>query len=227
MEHPLNLDALVEEVCGALADAVELSAHRPFTLALSGGSTPKRLYQAMAKSPLFDWSQLELFFGDERAVPPDHADSNYRMAKEALLGVPARLHRMEAERGDAEGYEQLLRSRLAAGSGGVPAFDLVLLGVGPDGHTASLFPGAPELDETARLVTMTQQPHLGVRRMSITLPVINAARRVWVLAAGAEKADVVARVKGIDGPLPIQRVRPQGGELRWWLDAAAASRLSA
>jgi 6-phosphogluconolactonase len=195
-------------------------------LALSGGSTPKRLYQAMAQSPLFDWTRIEMFFGDERAWPPDHAESNYRMAKEAFAGVNVQLHRMEAERGDAAGYQRLLRSRLPSGADGVPVFDLVLLGMGPDGHTASLFPDSPELEEKALSVTMTAEPHLGVRRMTITLPVINAAKKVWILAAGAEKADMVARVKGLEGPLPIQRVRPTSGELRWWLDAPAASMLT-
>ena len=215
--------ALVEEVSGALIDAVQLTSHAPFAVALSGGSTPKQLYRALAMSPLIDWSRVELFFGDERAVPPTHPDSNFRMVKEALLDhAPAIAHRMQAEEGDAEGYERLLRSRIKPQRDGVPVLDLVLLGVGPDGHTASLFPGAPELQEQKALVVIDAEPHLGTRRMSITLPLINAARRVWILAAGADKAAILRQVKGVAGPLPIQQVNPTGGELVWWLDEAAA-----
>jgi 6-phosphogluconolactonase len=216
--------ALVEEMTSALVDALELTSHAPFTLALSGGSTPRRFYEALAASALIDWSRLELFFGDERAVPPSHPESNYRMVKEVLLDqVGALAHRMPAEEGDAAGYERLIRSRIPIQGGSVPVFDLVLLGVGPDGHTASLFPGTAELEERERLVTMTAQPHLGTRRMSITLPLINTARRVWVIAAGAEKAEILAQVKDQQGELPIQRVNPTGGEGVWWLDEAAAA----
>ena len=214
---------LVEEVTGALIDAIGLTSHLPFALALSGGSTPKQLYQSLATTPLVDWSRVELFFGDERAVPPTHADSNFRMVKQALLEhVPVVTHPMKAEEGAAADYEQLLRSRIKQTRDGVPVLDLVLLGVGPDGHTASLFPGSPELHETKALVVMDAEPHLGTRRMTITLPLINAARRVWILAAGAEKAAILGKVKGVAGELPIQKVNPSDGELVWWLDAAAA-----
>ena len=136
-------------------------------------------------------------------MPPDHADSNYRMVKEALLDhVKVTAHRMRAEEGDAAAYEQLVRARMP--------LDLVLLGLGNDGHTASLFPGGSAVEETSRLVVMNDTP----RRMSLTLPLINAAKRVWILA-GADKADIVARTKGVPGPLPIQRVQPTG-ELVWW-----------
>jgi 6-phosphogluconolactonase len=215
--------ALVEEVSGALVDAIGLCSHSPFTLALSGGSTPKQLYQALAANPLVDWPKVELFFGDERAVAPTHPDSNFRMVKEALLDhVAVVAHRMPALEADAPGYEKLLRSRVRPQRGGVPVLDLVLLGVGPDGHTASLFPAAPELDELTALVVTDAEAHLGTRRMTITLPLINAAKRVWILAAGAEKAAILRQVKGVPGALPIQRVNPTDGELVWWLDAAAA-----
>lgn len=215
--------ALVEEVSGALIDAIGLTSHAPFTLALSGGSTPRHLYQSLAASPLIDWSRVELFFGDEREVPLTHPDSNFRMVKEALLNqVTVLAHRMKADEGDAAGYEQVLRSRVKPQRDGVPVLDLVLLGVGPDGHTASLFPGSPELTERTALVVPTAQPHLGTRRMTITLPLINAARRVWILAAGAEKRAILKKVKGVPGDLPIQQVSPTAGELVWWVDAAAA-----
>ncbi len=209
-----SAQALVEEVEGALIDAIDMTGHAPFTIALSGGSTPKALYRALALSPLIDWKKVELFFGDERPVPPDHADANFKMVKDALLDhVKVQAHRMPADTGDAAAYEQLLRARLKDG-----IFDLVLLGLGNDGHTASLFPGGSAVDETQRWVVMNDAP----ARMSITLPVINAAKRVWVLV-GADKADIVARTAGVPGPLPIQRVAP-AGELVWWtVQGSAAS----
>ena len=121
----------------------------PFTVALSGGSTPKLLYETLSGEPFrkgIPWERVEFFFSDERAVPPQHTDSNYRMAWEALLSkVPSQAHRMEAEGGEARVYEQLLRTRVPARRSGIPGFDLLLLGVGPDGHTASLFPGTEAL----------------------------------------------------------------------------------
>lgn len=191
----------IDDVETALVDALELAQHAPFTIALSGGSTPKALYRSLAQSPLIDWKKVELFFGDERPVPPDHADSNYRMVKEALLDhVKVQAHRMPADTGDAAAYARLLPA----------VFDLVLLGIGQDGHTASLFPGGSALEETEARVVMNDAP----QRMTITLPVINAAKRVWILA-GPEKAHIVAQTRDVPGPLPIQRVRP-AGELVWW-----------
>lgn len=197
---------LVDQVESAFIDVVEMTGHTPVSIALSGGSTPKALYESLALSPLIDWKKVELFFGDERPVPPDHADSNYRMVKQALLDhVKVVAHRMPADTGDAAAYEQLLRTRLK----GQP-LDLVLLGIGNDGHTASLFPGGSAVGETQRWVVMNDTP----QRMSMTLPLINAAKRVWILA-GADKAGIVARTRGLAGPLPIQQVRP-AGELVWW-----------
>jgi 6-phosphogluconolactonase len=185
----MKRDASIDDVAGALVDAIDLAGHAPFTIALSGGSTPKALYRSLAMSPLIDWKKVELFFGDERPVPPDHADSNYRMVKEALLDhVKVVAHRMPADTGDAEAYARLLPE----------VFDLVLLGIGQDGHTASLFPGGCAVEETERRVVMN-----------------DAAKRVWVLA-GPDKADIVARTMGQPGTLPIQRVRP-AGEFVWWM----------
>lgn len=194
--------ATLEDVETALVDAIEMTDHAPFRIALSGGSTPKALYRSLALSPLIDWKKVELFFGDERPVPPDHADSNYRMVKEALLDhVKVVAHRMPADVGDAEAYARVL---------GDAPLDLVLLGLGADGHTASLFPGGSAVEETTKRVVMNDAPP----RMSITLPVINAAKRVWVLV-GPGKEDIVARTMGVPGPLPIQRVAP-AGEYVWW-----------
>jgi 6-phosphogluconolactonase len=202
-------------------------------VALSGGSTPKRLYELLAAPPFrdrIDWSAIELFFGDERAVPQEHSDSNYRMIHEALLSkVPVTAHGMPAEAGDAAAYERLLRERIPSRSG-VPMLDLVLLGVGSDGHTASLFPGTSALDEHARLVVMNDVPQLGTTRMTVTYPLLNAARRVWVLVPGADKRDIVRRClaaraePGGTARFPILGVRPDAGELIWWLDDASGGR---
>lgn len=203
-------------------------------VALSGGSTPRRLYELLA-TPAFRasvrWEVVELFFGDERAVAPDHPDSNYRMAREALLvAVPVAAHRMPAETGEAAAYEALLRERIRAERDGIPTFDLVLLGIGADGHTASLFPGTAALAERSRLVVMNDVPQLGATRMTLTYAALNAARRVWVLASGVDKREIVARClavredPGAEQRFPVVGVRPVHGELIWWLDEASAGR---
>jgi 6-phosphogluconolactonase len=203
-------------------------------IALSGGSTPRRLYELLA-TPAFRtsvrWDTVALFFGDERAVPPDHPDSNYRMVREALLSaVPVTAYRMPAETGEAAAYETLLRARIGAERDAVPVFDLILLGMGTDGHTASLFPGSAALAERSRLVVMNDVPQLKTRRMTLTYPALNAARRVWVLVSGMDKRDIVAQClaarddRGAEERLPVVGVRPNHGELIWWLDEAAAGR---
>jgi 6-phosphogluconolactonase len=207
------------------------SATAGLAVALSGGSTPRRLYELLAERPFrdrIDWSTVELFFGDERAVPREHPESNYRMVREALLSKVAVIaHPMAAEVGAAAAYERLLRERLRAHDG-VPVFDLVLLGIGTDGHTASLFPGTRALHERERLVVMNDVPELGTRRMTVTYPVLNAARRVWVLAPGADKREIIGRCLAARAEpdaasrFPILGVRPDAGELIWWLDEASA-----
>jgi 6-phosphogluconolactonase len=210
---------------------------RKIAVALSGGSTPKRLYELLAEAPFRDrvnWRGVEFFFGDERAVPPDHPDSNYRMANEALLSkVPVTAHRMHAEADAAEAYERLLRERIAEQRGGIPLFDLILLGMGPDGHTASLFPGTQALDERARLVVMNDVPQqTQKRRMTFTYPLLNAARHVWVLAPGTDKRAIVEQCmavrdkEGAEMEFPVVGIRPLRGELIWWLDEASAGRTS-
>lgn len=222
-----------EGVAVAVADALTALAARspstPFSIALSGGSTPKRLYELLAAPPRRDqirWDAVELFFGDERAVPPEHPDSNYGMAKRALLDhVPVRAHRMAAERDDAAGYAQILGDRIAKRRDGVPVLDVVLLGMGEDGHTASLFPGTKALAERSKWVVMNEVPQLHTRRMTVTYPVLNAAERVWALIAGAGKRPVVAECLAAaprgETPYPILGVRPTAGELVWFLDTAA------
>ncbi len=199
-----------------------------FSLALSGGSTPKALYQKLAspqwKSQI-DWANCDIVFGDDRAVAADDALSNYRMARETLLDfVPARIYRIATESDDLEkaaaDYDKVLR-----GLGG--RLDVVLLGLGDDGHTASLFPGSPQLDVHDKWVTATPvaslEPH--VRRVTFTFDCINAARHIWFLAVGVGKServyDVLRGSKNI-AKWPAQGVNPQSGELVWFLDEAAA-----
>jgi 6-phosphogluconolactonase len=211
-----------------LADEVRLSATLRGTcaLCLAGGGTPRPAYEALAEPPLRDtipWDRVQVFFGDERAVPPDHADSNFRMVKEALLArvdIPARnVHRMEAEAEDAAAAADRYAALLPA------ALDVLVLGIGPDGHTASLFPGSPALREQERRVVPARAPKPPERRLTITPPVIAAARRVLVLAAGADKAEAVARaLKGGAGPGDVPARLARDGV--WFLDRAAAARLA-
>jgi 6-phosphogluconolactonase len=204
--------------------AAAIRARGGCAVALAGGRTPEPVYRELARSTAVDWTQVDVFFGDERAVPPDHPDSNYRMVSAALLSrvpIPAsRVHRMEAERADrdaaAREYELLLPA----------ALDVLVLGIGPDGHTASLFPGSGVLDERRRLVIPVVGAKPPTDRMTITPPVIEAARRVAVIAAGADKAAVVARA--VEGPLAPKEVPAQLARRGdWFLDRAAAARLAA
>jgi 6-phosphogluconolactonase len=222
---------LARAVAGGVAALSRSPGGEPLAIALSGGSTPKALYETLA-GPAFrervDWSRLELFFSDERSVPPDDPESNYGLAARTLLTAvkPAALHRMAAESGDAEGYERLVRKRVVRRRGAVPVFDLVFLGMGDDGHTASLFPGTRALEERERFVVMNDVPQKKTQRMTFTYPLINAADRVWVLIAGADKHAMVAgcreaRARG-DRPVPVLGVSP-AGELVWWLDEAAST----
>jgi 6-phosphogluconolactonase len=203
-----------------------------FSIALSGGSTPKALYQLLASSqyqPQIDWPNVDVFFGDERCVPPDHADSNYRMAREAMLSkvpIPGdNIYRMRGEAPDpneaAREYGQMLKEKF--GNDGGP--DLILLGMGPDGHTASLFPNTKALSETKHRVVANQVPKLNAWRLTMTAPFINRAHHVMFLVNGEEKSAVLAQVlEGARDPerFPSQLIQPTRGNLTWLLDAAAA-----
>ncbi|MDJ0927983.1 MAG: 6-phosphogluconolactonase [Gammaproteobacteria bacterium] len=218
-----------------------LAARQRFTVALAGGSTPRRLYAQLTEDiwrKQLDWSAVEIFFGDERAVAPDHVDSNFRMANDVMLsplGVPARrIHRMPAERADLAAAAADYQTELARVFGldvddAAPVFDLVLLGLGSDGHTASLFPHTKALSADDAWVAANDVPQLDTRRMTLTLPVLNRAAMVMFLVIGANKADVLAEV--LEGPpdparLPAQSVRPASGEVCWFVDEAAAAKLS-
>jgi 6-phosphogluconolactonase len=234
--------ALANEAAGRfVASALEAMSERGrFIVALSGGSTPKTTMQLLAELPYrdeIDWSRVHVAWGDERCVPPDDERSNFRLAREALLDKvpipPAQIYRMPGERHDynaATGaYEATLRNLFALGPVEQPRFDLIHLGLGTNGHTASLFPGSPALDERERLVAAPWVEEVGMRRLTLTPPVINAAREVVFLVAGEEKAAVVHEVlRGPRDPaqLPAQLIAPTEGRLTWLLDAAAAARLT-
>jgi 6-phosphogluconolactonase len=196
-------------------------------VALAGGSTPRGLFRALAEQPRFPWGAVDWYWGDERHVPPEHPDSNYRMAREALFDAapvaPGRIHPMPGGDPDAQAaalsYEAELRRAFPEPW---PRFDLVLLGLGTDGHTASLFPGSPALAERERLVLAPWVERLGHHRLTLTLPVFNQAASILFLVSGADKAAMVAQVLGGGPPVPAQLIRPVAGELRWFLDAAAA-----
>jgi len=231
--------AAAEEFVRRAAEAIP--ARGRFTVALSGGSTPRRLYQLLAGAPYrgqVDWGRVEVFWGDERSVPPDDKESNYRMAREAMLESlalsPGHINRMEAERADRDAAAREYQDDIAYAfgvdaNGEPPAFDLILLGMGPDGHTASLFPHTAALGETKRWVVVNPVPQHHTERMTLTYPVLNRAREVLFLVAGADKAEPLAEV--LQGPpdpqrLPSQRVRPADGQLLFFVDRAAAARLT-
>ena len=208
-------------------------------IAISGGSTPKAAFALLADPgqpwlKRVPWDKLELFWVDERCVPPDHADSNYRMTREAMLDKvplrPEQVHRMEGELEPvvaAARYESLLRNVFRLEGAESPRFDLVALGMGPDGHTASLFPGTPALEEQSVWVRTNHVERLGMRRLTMTLPFLNSAENVIFLVAGADKAEAVRKViEGPPGELPAQRIQPLDGSLSWFLDEAAARKLS-
>ncbi len=210
-----------------------------FHVALSGGSTPQALFRVLASQEFrgqIDWPRVQLFWGDERAVPPDDPESNYGMTRrELLVRVPipgGNVHRMEAEDPNmgraAHHYEAVLRRYLPLDDRGFPVFHLVFLGMGPEGHTASLFPGSRLLKETSRWVSTPMVAKLGKRRMTLTLPVLDAAQRVVFLVAGSEKAAILREVLlGHSAPpLPAQMVQPRNGERIFLVDEAAAALLA-
>ena len=236
--HPASLArAAAEHFVTRASEAV--AARGLFTVALSGGSTPRSTYALLAGrefAPRVDWPRTHVFWGDERCVPPDHSDSNYRTAREALLDhvpIPQRnVHRIRGEvepEQAADEYERTLQSFFQARRGELPPqFDLILLGMGADGHTASLFPGTPAVHEGTRWVVAHYVDKLSAWRVTLTPAVINAAAHVTFLVSGVGKAERLREIlKGPYHPdvLPAQTVSPTDGQLLWLVDAAAAVRL--
>ena len=227
--------AAAEELVERSREAI--LARGRFTVILAGGSTPKTLYTLLGEDPQLKdqvaWDKVHFFFSDERHVPPEHPENNYRMAYRALLSkIPAppwNAHRMATELPDAEPVaeycEEILRQFFRLGPQEVPRFDLVLLGMGADGHTASLFPGSDALQETKRLAVATWVEVLKARRITLTIPVFNNAEEVLFLVSGPEKAEALHKV--LEGPedperYPAQAVQPRQGRRLFFVDREAA-----
>ena len=214
--------------------------HGVFAVALSGGSTPKALYRLMAADreirESIPWPKIHFFFGDERHVPPDHADSNFGMANEAMLqrlqAYKLQVYRMAGELASAtqaaEQYERDLREFFEPRGlldQGFPRFDLIFLGMGPDGHTASLFPDSAALNEPTRWVVANWVEKFQTDRITLTFPVLNSAAEAILFVSGPEKAALLAEILQLDGAqkYPVQKVKPHNGIKRWMLDASAAA----
>jgi len=244
----VHISANAEELARFAAEqfvrlAIEAQRERGlFTVALAGGSTPKTLYVLLASEQesyraQLDFGMIHFFWGDERHVPPDHPDSNYRMASEAMLSkVPVPLenvHRIKSEMADAEeaarDYEQVLEKFFKLENGQLPRFDLVVLGMGSDGHTASIFPDSDVINEKRRLVVAPWVEKLRSYRITLTPPVLNKAASTIVLVSGAKKAEILHKVlEGEYRPefFPAQLISPSEGGLLWLADREAAQLLN-
>lgn len=236
-----DAEAVSRRGAGLLSElATEADRHaRRLSVALSGGSTPKRMFQILASDEFrakIPWESIDWFWGDERCVPPEHKDSNYNMTREALLEtapIPeGNIYRIPAENPDvaaaAASYERILRDYFGA-SHGIPRFDIIFLGMGDDGHTASLFPGTKALAIQDRLVTPNYVDKLQTYRVTFTIPLINQGKQVVFLIAGKGKAERLHEVlEGKRDPdrLPSQNIQPSPGKLRFFVDQAAASLLA-
>jgi len=231
----MNTKVFADPAAVARAAAEHFVSLQPKSVALSGGSTPRVLYELLAdpSEPFraqIAWDETHFFFTDERHVPPDHPDSNYRMVNEALFSRvpvhPGNIHRIPAERSDAndaaQAYESDLRRSLGAG---IPSFDVILLGLGEDGHTASLFPHSSALNETERLVVAPYVEKLKACRITMTLPVLNNGKSVVFLVTGESKAEILREVitsTRQTNLYPAQAISPTSGAVSWLVDKAAA-----
>ncbi len=231
---PRDKSLVASEAATRLAAAIRAAIveRGSATIALSGGNTPRDAYALLAREPGIDWSKVRVFWVDERAVAPADDRSNYHWAKVTLLdvaGIPAdHVHRMEADSADLEAaathYEEALRANVAT-TGGLPAFDAMVLGIGDDGHTASLFPGEPTVDVRDRLVATVRPAPGREARMTLTAPVIENARQVLILVVGAGKRPALERAWDVQGDLhqtPSRVVRQCHGDVTWLVDRAAA-----
>ena len=234
-----SLKAITENVCELFRTIIceAVNSRKTCSVSLAGGTTPHALYQALAGGCATDdtpWSDVEVFFGDERDVPQDHVESNYGMVQRTLLDnvpiQPAHVHPMPADAEDLDGaaanYERCLREVVKAGADGIPRFDLALLGMGADGHTASIFPFTDAVTEKQKLVMAYFVPVLGRSRMTFTFPLINAARNIILLVTGADKAEAVAAILGDEKEakkrLPAAGIAPTDGKPIVAMDARAA-----
>jgi 6-phosphogluconolactonase len=242
MDAPIRVFPTPEDLADGAAQAIvdaareAVAARGRFTMALSGGDTPRATYSRLAAAPHADampWARTFVFFGDERCVPPDDLASNYRMAMETMLAkVPVPREQIFRIRGEidceeaAAEYARRLTEVFGTRRGGLPRFDLVLLGMGVDGHVASLFPGSPVLKEVFRTVAAVHAAQAIIpERLTLTFPVLNAASLILFLVSGGEKAKALKAVLGDAAMLPAGMVQPDSGRLVWLLDRAAAALL--
>lgn len=245
MKPHLHIDSQASAVCSRVADALVETTQKHTgdrcTWALSGGRTPRKLYRLLATDhqDRLPWDKVHIFWGDERCVPPTDAESNYAMAQQALLRhVPLRsdqIHRVPGELAPPQGaadYEQQLQRFFNTSLSTTPVFDVMLLGMGTDGHTASLFPGAPALQERSRWAVDAHAAHLDPAwRVTLTLPLLTAARQVWFVVTGADKApilrEIFADTQAAAAKYPAAQVLLAAPHARWFCDAAAAGELQA
>ncbi len=228
-----NKKKLVAATAERMVDSVEkaIVENGLCNIALSGGNTPGGVFSLLASSPYrdrVDWNKLHVFWGDERMVPPEHNDSNFKMARETLLDHVAipddNVHRIRGEIAPeqaAENYAALLNNHFKTG---LPRFDIILLGLGEDGHTASLFPGTDVVEERERYVVAVFVPKLDSWRVTLALPVLSAAREIYFLVSGRSKSDIIQRIMSMKEPskeFPATMVDPDNGELHWMLDSEA------
>lgn len=216
----------------AAASMISIEQRGAFNLAPAGGSTPSPVYEVLAEDSDIDWRRSRIFWSDERCVSPEHSESNFRLVRETLLDrlpqAPGLVARMPGELPPdqaARDYETTIRRFVPADDTGIPRFDLILLGMGNDGHTASLFPGSQALNETDRLVAADFVTQIDSYRLTFTYPLLNAGRHVLILVSGASKASTLkSALLGPQQPnlLPVQGVRPTEGRFRWLVDADAA-----
>ena len=234
-----NTEQLTYAAADYIANVAQesIASHGHFTLALSGGSTPKKLYGLLATEPYrsqIDWEKVQIFWSDERCVPPDDTESNYHLAQEVMLSKlplsPNQIHRMPADEADRNAASEKYSQEMQNVFGEVlPHFDLIQLGMGPEGHTASLFPHQPSLHEKQRQVIPVIVPKPPPPRLTFTPLILNAARHILFLVTGTEKADAVQAVLQGDyqpDEYPAQIVQPPQGEVTWMLDNPAAAKLT-
>jgi 6-phosphogluconolactonase len=240
----INISDNYEDLCEKVTQEIlalsnkKIEAQDKFTIALSGGSTPKEIYQCMAGTSYrnkFRWEKIHFFWSDERWVPPEDPKSNYRMVFESLftkIQIPsANIHPIPTKNCDLQAsvrlYEESIVNFFKLRKDELPPFDMILLGLGQDGHTSSLFPGNPSLAVKDHLVVATSQQGIPEKRITLTLPVINHAQVIFFVVSGYEKANIVAEVLENDSRhgFPANEIKPCHGKLCWFLDEAAASRL--
>ena len=220
MNEVINTDYFVSEAVSIIKSTIAESNEDVFRMSLCGGGTPRPVYEALVNQAI-DWENLEITFSDERCVPPDHDDSNYKMAADALLSkVPIKENNMIRIKGELDPVESasLCEDELRKRSGGsIYVHDLLLLGMGEDGHTASLFPGTNALNESERWVVDNYIPDKDVNRVTFSYPLINASRKILVLATGEKKKKLVNDMINGDESFPISKISPDNGKVIWLL----------